>query len=215
MIVALEKNYFVDANTYLTSYKDGVYALVNHLYGIYVVADGQSLEVKTFQHSLRNQVCGLCGDLNDEKTADMKSAGMCIMSSPKLAAYSYMVPDNKCAGIPTSHLTQFQAETDRCVRKELIPTRVTEVFKQKKVISMKHLVEESINKVCISKMQINICAASTVPKEVIMKEVPFFCVTKDSAGATMMRIAEQGEKIQNVQEYPTIFVRKVSQPIRC
>ena len=127
--------------------------------------------MKTFQHSLRNQVCGLCGDLNDEKTADMKSAGMCIMSSPKLAAYSYMVPGNKCAGIPPAHLAQFQAETARCVRKELIPTKVTEVFNQKTVISMKHLVEESINKVCISKMQINICGASTVPKEVVMKEV--------------------------------------------
>jgi len=213
--VELEENYYVDANTYLTSFKDGVYALVNKLYGIVVLADGESLEVKTFQHSLRNQVCGLCGDLNDEKTADMKSAGMCIMSSPKLAAYSYMVPDNKCAGIPKTNLAQFQAETARCVRKELIPTKVTEVFKQKKVISMKHLVEESINKVCISKMQINICGASTVPKEVIMKEVPFFCVPKDTAGATMMRIAEHGEKIQNVQEYPTIFVKKVYQPIRC
>merc|ERR1719228_867967 len=213
--VELEKNYYGDAYTYLTSYKDGVYTIVSQLYGIAVYADGESLEVRTFQHSLRNQACGLCGDLHDEKTADMKTAGMCIMSSPQLAAYSYMVPDKTCKEIPKAHLAQFQAETDRCVRKELIPTKVTEVFKQKKVISMKHLVEESINKVCISKMQINICGASTVPKEVIMKEVPFFCVPKDTAGATMMRIAEHGEKIQNVQEYPTIFVKKVYQPIRC
>merc|ERR1719481_2501575 len=94
--IELEQNYYEDAHTYLTSYKDGVYAIVSKLYGIAVYADGISLEVRTFQHSLRNQVCGLCGDLNDEKTADM-----CIMSSPQLAAYSYMVQDKTCKGIPT------------------------------------------------------------------------------------------------------------------
>merc|ERR1712055_953180 len=52
--VELEKNYYGDANTYLTSYKDGVYAIVSKLYGIAVYADGESLEVRTFQHSLRN-----------------------------------------------------------------------------------------------------------------------------------------------------------------
>merc|ERR1712119_147503 len=207
--VELEKNYYGDANTYLTSYKDGVYAIVSQLYGIAVYADGESLEVRTFQHSLRNQACGLCGDLNDEKTADMKSAGMCIMSSPQLAAYSYMVPDNTCKGVPTEQLNQFQAETDKCAKK------VPEVLQQKTIIAQKHLVEESVNKICMSKMQIPVCAPSTVPKEVVIEEVPFLCVPKDSAGATLMRIAEHGEKIQNVEEYPTIFVKKVSLPISC
>jgi len=213
--VELEKNYYGDANTYLTSYKDGVYAIVSKLYGIAVFADGESLEVRTFQHSLRNKACGLCGDLNDEKTADMKSASMCIMSSPQLAAYSYMVPDNTCKGVPTEHLNQFKAETDKCAKKVLVPTKVTEVLQQKTVIAQKHLVEESINQVCMSKKQIPVCAPSTVPKEVVLEEVPFFCVPKDTAGATLMRIAEHGEKIQSVEEYPTIFVKKVSHPIRC
>merc|ERR1719466_176234 len=140
--VELEKNYYGDGNTYLTSYKDGVYAIVSQLYGIAVYADGESLEVRTFQHSLRNQACGLCGDLNDEKTAEMKSAGMCIMSSPQLAAYSYMVPDNTCKGVPTEHLNQFQAETEKCTKKVLVPTKVTEVLQQKTIIAQKHLVEE-------------------------------------------------------------------------
>merc|ERR1712179_52408 len=213
--VELEKNYYGDAYTYLTSYKDGVYAIVSQLYGIAVYADGVSLEVRTFQHSLRNQACGLCGDLNDEKTADMKTAGMCIMSSPQLAAYSYMVPDNTCKGVPTEHLKQLKAETEKCTKKVLVPTKVTEVLQQKKIIALRHLVEESINKVCMTKMQTPVCAPSTVPKEVVMKEVPFFCVPKDTAGATMMRIAEHGEKIQNVEEYPTMFVKKVSHPIKC
>merc|ERR1712002_326244 len=139
--VELEKNYYGDAYTYLTSYKDGVYAIVSRLYGIAVYADGESLEVRTFQHSLRNQACGLCGDLNDEKTADMKSADLCIMSSPQLAAYSYMVQDKICKGIPTEQLNQFKTEAAKCAKKIPLPTKVTEVLQQKKPVAMKHLVE--------------------------------------------------------------------------
>ena len=146
---------------------------MSKLYGIAVYADSERLEVKTFQHSLRNQACGLCGDLNDEKTADMKTAGKCIMSSPKLAAYSYMVSDKKCEGIPAQDLTQYKTETDKCVTKEIIPTKVTQIWHQKKQVTMKHLVEESINKICISKKQVNVCGSSIVPTEVIMKEVHY------------------------------------------
>jgi len=213
--VELEQNYYEDAHTYLTSYKDGVYAIVSKLYGIAVYADGISLEVRTFQHSLRNQVCGLCGDLNDEKTADMKTADLCIMSSPQLAAYSYMVQDKTCKGIPTEQLNQFKTEAAKCAKKIPLPTKVTEVLHQKKPVAMKHLVEETSDKACISKKQIPVCGASVVPKEVVMEEVPFFCVPLDTDGATLMRIAEYGDKIQNIEEYPTVFVKKVSHPIKC
>merc|ERR1711887_6829 len=142
--VELEKNYYGDGYTYLTSYKDGVYAIVSQLYGIAVYADGVSLEVRTFQHSLRNQACGLCGDLNDEKTADMKTAGMCIMSSPQLAAYSYMVPDKTCKGVPTEHLKQLKAETEKCTKKVLVPTKVTEVLQQKKNKKKRHMISALI-----------------------------------------------------------------------
>jgi len=213
--VELEQNYYEDAHTYLTSYKDGVYAIVSKLYGIAVYADGISLEVRTFQHSLRNQVCGLCGDLNDEKTADMKTADLCIMSSPQLAAYSYMVQDKICKGIPAEQLNQFKTEAAKCAKKIPLPTKVTEVLHQKKPVAMKHLVEETSDKACISKKQIPVCGASVVPKEVVMEEVPFFCVPLDTDGATLMRIAEYGDKIQNIEEYPTVFVKKVSHPIKC
>ena len=93
------------------------------------------------------------------------------MSSPKLAAYSYMVADNKCKGIPAEDLKQYQEETAKCVKKQLVPTKVTQVWQQKKLVSMKHLIEESTNKVCISKLRVNVCGNSVVPKEIIMKEV--------------------------------------------
>merc|ERR1712168_1764102 len=69
-----------DENSYVTSFEDGVYAIVSKKYGVHVLADGKRMEVKSYQHILRNRVTGLCGDLNGEKTADLKSAKKCMMT---------------------------------------------------------------------------------------------------------------------------------------
>merc|ERR1712142_270496 len=39
-----KKNYYDEQTTYVTSYQDGVYAVINHAYGISVYSDGKSLE---------------------------------------------------------------------------------------------------------------------------------------------------------------------------
>ena len=168
--IAFENNYYEDVNTYVTSYEDGVYAIVSKLYGISVYADKKSIEVNTFQHLFRNKACGLCGDLNDEKTADIKSAGECIMSSPKLSAYSYMI-EQQCEGIPSEHKQQYLEETRKCLRKTNIPTEVSKIFNQKQSFYGKHLSEERNNQICISKEKVNICSSSSLPNEVINKKV--------------------------------------------
>ena len=167
----LAENYYNDPNTFLTSFEDGVYAVVSKLYGILVYADDQRVEVKSFQYRLRNQACGLCGDLNDEKMADMKSANKCVMSSPKLSAYSYMVNEKSCQGIPSKESTIFNEEKSKCIQKEILPTKLTPIFNGKKNMSKKHLLEESSNRVCISRSKENICKSKTFPVEIIIKEI--------------------------------------------
>ena len=140
--VELAENYYNDLNTFLTSFEDGVYAVVSKLYGISVYADDLRVEVKSFQYRLRNQACGLCGDLNDEKIADMKSANKCVMSSPKLSAYSYMVHEKSCQGIPSKERPLFNEEKDKCIQKDILLTKLTPIFNKKKEMSKKHLLEE-------------------------------------------------------------------------
>jgi len=212
--IALEKNYYEDVNTYVTSYEDGVYAIVSKLYGLSVYADKDSIEVKTFQHLFRNKACGLCGDLNDEKTADMKSAGECIMSSPKLSAYSYMI-QQQCEGIPSEHKQQYLEETQKCLRKTTVPTEVSKIFNQKQSFYGKHLSEERNNQICFSKEKVNICNSSSLPKEVINKKVHYFCVSKDSQGLKYQRMAEQGDDIKEAFSFGTSYERFVSEPRKC
>jgi predicted esterase len=70
---------------------------------------------------LRARSCGLCGDLNAETTADLKTPERCIMSRPRFDAYSYMIQES-CQGIPSQDLAKYQQEKTRCVKQEIIPT---------------------------------------------------------------------------------------------
>merc|ERR1712142_566261 len=140
-----KKNYYDEQTTYVTSFQDGVYAVINHAYGISVYSDGKSLEIKTFQHLLRNKACGLCGDPNDESVADVKTPQSCIMSSPSLAALTYMVEDNPC--------------------------QVSQVSRrQHSQVYSKHLVEERQNKICFSTEQVRVCPSNTGPEEITQKQ---------------------------------------------
>merc|ERR1712098_879270 len=99
---------FEDKYNQIFKWADGVFEIHSNKYGLKIRADSMSTQVSSFPQKLRNLVTGLCGDMSGEKTADMKSAKQCIMSSPKLAAYSFMVEDRN----PFS-----------CVRKEVLPSK--------------------------------------------------------------------------------------------
>merc|ERR1712226_1349004 len=124
---------FEDAYNQVFLYEDGVYEIFSMKHGLTVRADSQSAEVKTIQGRLRNMACGLCGDLNDEQTADVPSAQQCVMSSPRLAAYSYMVADSQCAGIPARDKAAYQEESQKCVRKAIVPSKVYAMFLQRQL----------------------------------------------------------------------------------
>merc|ERR1711962_1065383 len=70
---------------------------------------------------LRGRSCGLCGDLDAEITADLKTPERCIMSRPRFAAYSYMIQES-CEGIPSQDLALYQQDKTNCVKQEIIPT---------------------------------------------------------------------------------------------
>merc|ERR1711910_186295 len=70
---------------------------------------------------LRGRSCGLCGNLDAEITADLKTPERCIMSRPRFAAYSYMIQES-CEGIPSQDLALYQQEKTKCVKQEIIPT---------------------------------------------------------------------------------------------
>jgi len=212
---------FEDRDNLITKYEDGVFEIYSAMYGMTIRADSMSTQVVTFQQKLRNLACGLCGDLNDEKVADVPSAKQCVMSSPKLAAYSYMVEDRKCAGIPTADKARFTKETSQCVRKEVIPAKAVDILtdmrlaSKRRQASLQHVVQRQGQKICISKRQIKVCGIDAKPSEIVPREMPFFCVPGDREGETLERMALRAERIQRAEKLPTAFTSTVYEARKC
>jgi len=212
---------FEDEVNKIVKYADGVFEIHAIRHGLMIRADSMSAQVATFQHRLRNLAIGLCGDMNDEKAADVKSAKQCVMSSPRLAAYSFMVQDRKCAGIPTADRERFQRENERCVKKEVVLSKVYDIFTamhqagKRMQTSLQHVAQKQGQQICISKRQVKVCGNDAKPKEIVPREMPFFCVAADKEGRTLQRMAQRGERIERAQKLPTAFTATVYEPRQC
>jgi len=214
---ALRKNFYADRDTYVTNFKDGVYSIVSRRYGVEVIADGERMEVKSYQHQFRNQVTGLCGDLNGERTADLKPGKKCLLSTPKLAATSFMVEDGKCRGIPQGVKLELNREQSSCVKKIQIATKVSEVFQvrlaSKPKSELMHLTEDWEGKVCFSKQMVRICQGS-YPKDIKAEVIGFTCMSEVSAEALKRRVLA-GEQVQEIEHLPTTRSETVYVPTQC
>merc|ERR1712228_1041902 len=169
-------------DTIVTKYLDGVYAIYSRKYGVEIVADGERLEVRSYPILFRDRVTGLCGDLNGEWLADLKTPKQCILPVPKLTAMTFML-EEQCSGMLQQEKSELRKFEGKCIRKEVIPTRVTKVFESRVVLKMKssetelrHTFVEMGEKICFSKELIRECP-TTYPKEIISKKIPFTCIS--------------------------------------
>jgi hypothetical protein len=211
-----ELNTYDDENTYVTRYEDGVYAIVSRKYGVSVYADGERIEVLTFKHLLKNKACGLCGDLNGEETADVKSPRQCVMSKPELGAHSYAIEGGN--RVPSMYEGQYRKETEECVKKEDFPTKVSHIFRQYKEErskpEMRHLTEKRPGKICISLERVKTCSGSS-PNKVENRMVRFTCLLERDAQVWVKR-AEGGDQIYSeLQGLPIHFIQVVYEPSQC
>merc|ERR1719447_92728 len=105
---------------HIKRFEDNVYAVHAIQEQLMVLFDGKHAQIFG-SPLLRARSVGLCGDLNAETTADLKTPERCLMSQPRLAAYSYMIQES-CQGIPSQDLAKYQEEKTKCVKEEIIPT---------------------------------------------------------------------------------------------
>lgn len=206
--------------TIVTKYEDGVYSIFSRKYGVEVLADGERMKVKTHHLIFRNKATGLCGDLNGEKTGDLTTGRQCHLSESELAGYSFMLEDGKCRGIPQEEKTQIRQEEQRCVREEVKPTRVSELFGKRVGQQIQHshsekmhLIEERSNKLCFSKEMVRVCENS-FPSEVRARQAEFVCMTGPESKVMERRVLA-GDRCEELNRMPTQFSQTVYEPTRC
>merc|ERR1711982_262903 len=100
-----------------------------------VLPNGSVIEVVAPQ-LLKSRAVGLCGDMNGERSADLKTPRMCVLR-PRLAALSFMLNKSgaqagfeRCSGIPATLKEEFVRETTKCPREVIIPTPVSRLYER-------------------------------------------------------------------------------------
>merc|ERR1711951_241067 len=101
--------------------------------GLKVLSNGSMIEVVAPQ-LMKSRTVGLCGDMNGERFADLKTPGMCVLR-PRLAALSYMLNKSgaepgfvRCSGLPTALKEEFVRESTKCPREVIVPTPVSKLY---------------------------------------------------------------------------------------
>merc|ERR1712105_575614 len=151
----------------------------------------------------KSRAVGLCGDMNGEVSADLKTPGMCVMR-PRLAAITYMLNKSgsesgfeRCSGL--SGLRQeFERESPQCSRETIIPTPVSKLYERISVLNkptgMSHIVDKQSTKLCISKQMVKTCLSK--PLSIKQKSVEFVCISQPSTLArSLEKRALSGESL--------------------
>merc|ERR1719431_2521743 len=72
--------------------------------------------------------CGLCGDYNNDRRADLKSPKKCIFKSSKLFGKSYRSKSSQCSPLPQETVERIRSEEQKCDQYETKRTPVTSIF---------------------------------------------------------------------------------------
>jgi len=213
-------------------YTDNVVLVSAYQDALWVLFDGERVEVAG-SLLLKSRSAGLCGDLDGENTADLKTPRQCVMSRPRFAAYTYMIQET-CQGIPVTDQPQYNLEKQECIKEQVIPTpleRLTKIVAAKasevtKPIISQHLVQRQVRsgQLCLSFQKINLCSKMTQeeteepkPVKVIRKRVDYVCYDANTTKAQQLeQRAKAGETLDLQMVGKDIsFSRIEYEPIVC
>merc|ERR1712029_1112154 len=149
--------------------------------------------------------CGLCGDYNLDKRADVKSSKGCVFSSYWLAAQSYRSKSSQCTPLSSETLNKIRSEEGSCVKFEMRDSKSI----------MKHSIIYKDDKICFSQDPVIKCSVNTVPNKLRKKTVNFVCLPEGRIAKMYIEKVEHGERLQELKRQEVDFQVEMDQPISC
>ena len=103
--------------------KDSVIEFRAPLFHVELRFNGERLDVET-SPLMKNKLCGICGDYNNQRLADVSGPKKCIYSKPEIQIASYRINSPHCSVLEGSIKEKLETETQKCAKYTEIPTEV-------------------------------------------------------------------------------------------
>ena len=162
--------------------------------------------------------CGLCGDYNQDKRADLKSPKKCIFKSDSLFGQSYRSKSSQCSPLPQQTQQKIQEEEQKCTKYETKKTEVSSVYSsgQKDSYAIKkHSYIYQEDKICISQDPVVQCSSNSIPQSMKKKMIKYVCLPKGRISKLYSERIERGESPQELKHQPISFQAQMDVPVKC
>merc|ERR1712142_852443 len=162
--------------------------------------------------------CGLCGDYNNDRRADLKSPKKCIFKSSELFGKSYRSKSSQCSPLPQETVERIRSEEERCDQYETKRTPVTTIYSSGHGDSYsikKHSYIYEKDQICISQEPVVQCTEDSIPKSMKKKTIKFVCLPEGRISKLYSERIERGESPQELKHQPVAFTAQMDQPVVC
>merc|ERR1719204_2766478 len=178
---------------------------------------GKTVEIEE-KGSADGSHCGLCGDYNNDKRADLKSPKKCIFQSSKLFGKSYRTKSSQCSPLSQQTVEEIKREEQECANYETKRTQVSSIFSsgQRDSYSIKkHSYIYKKDQLCISQEPVVQCSEDSIPKSMTKKTIKFVCLPEGRISKLYSDRIERGESPQELKHQPVAFTAQMDQPVIC
>merc|ERR1712121_461612 len=182
-----------------------------------VIYNGKVMDVLDKAILASGDHCGLCGDHNRMKQADIKSSSRCVHTSLVSMAQSFRVNSaiEQCTPLPAAAIERLSKEKTMCVRPSS-PLQISYFTPVTEAKVLQHAVLHRSGEVCFSKTMLPECAIGFMASETLVKEAGFVCLpaaapeTKD-----ILRRVHLGQECTELTAMPVTFTTRVHVAKEC
>merc|ERR1719481_2134131 len=182
-----------------------------------VIYNGKVLDVMDKAILAAGDQCGLCGDHNRMRLADIKSSTRCIHTSLLSMAHSFRVHNviEQCTALPAAAIERLSREKAMCAVPRS-PLQISYFTPATEAKVLRHAVLHRAGQVCFSKAMLPECAIGFMAFETLVREAGFVCLPAAAAETKdILRRVHLGRECTELTSMAVTFTTRVHVAKEC